>query len=97
MGVWSYHHRRLAATAGALVLFLFVAGAMQYSVKKFLVALTLGRIVRYSVLGYLGARYGRHVLTIIARQVHPVLVAVIGLIAVGLTALIFHFARKGKK
>jgi len=79
------------------VLFLFMAGAMQYSVKKFLVALTLGRIVRYSVLGYLGARYGRHVLTIIARQVHPVLVAVIGLIAVGLTALIFHFARKRKK
>jgi membrane protein YqaA with SNARE-associated domain len=79
------------------VLFLFVAGAMQYSVKKFLVALTLGRMVRYSLLGYLGARYGRHVLTIVARQAHPVLVAVIGLIAAALTALIFYFARKRKK
>jgi membrane protein YqaA with SNARE-associated domain len=77
------------------VLFLFVAGAMQYSVKKFLVALTLGRIVRYSLLGYLGARYGRHVLTMIARHGHPVLIAVIGLIAVA--ALIFHFVSKRKK
>jgi membrane protein YqaA with SNARE-associated domain len=76
------------------VLFLFVAGAMQYSVKKFLVALTLGRIVRYSLLGYLGARYGRHVLTMIARHGHPVLTAVIGLIAAALAALIFHFVRK---
>jgi membrane protein YqaA with SNARE-associated domain len=79
------------------VLFLFVAGAMQYSVEKFLVALTLGRIVRYSLLGYLGARYGRHVLTMIARHGHPVLLAVIGLIAAALAALIFHFARKSKK
>jgi LPXTG-motif cell wall-anchored protein len=37
------------------------------------------------------------VLTIIARQVHPVLVAVIGLIAAALTALLFYLARKRKK
>jgi len=79
------------------VLFLFVAGAMQYSVKKFLVALTLGRIVRYSILGYLGARYGRHVLAIIAKHGHPLLIAVIGLIAVAVAALVFHFASKKKK
>ena len=79
------------------VLFLFVAGAMQYSVKKFLVALALGRIVRYSILGYLGARYGRHVLAMIARHGHPVLIAVIVLIAGAMAALVFHFVSKRKK
>ena len=80
-----------------LVPFLFAAGATQYSVKRFLLALTLGRAVRYSVLAYLGARYGRHVLTLISRHGHPVLIAVIGLIAAGVAALIFHFVKKGKK
>jgi membrane protein YqaA with SNARE-associated domain len=79
------------------VLFLFAAGAMQYSVEKFLVALTLGRIVRYSILAYLGERYGRHVLEIIAKRGHPVLIAVLGLILAGVAALVFHFVRKRKK
>src|SRR5580700_2507753 len=39
-----------------LVPFLLVAGAMQYSVKKFLLAMTVGRIVRYMILGSLAAR-----------------------------------------
>lgn len=79
------------------VLFLFVAGAMQYSVKKFLVALTLGRIVRYSILAYLGERYGRHVLTLIARHGHPVVIAVVVVILAVVAALVFHFASKSKK
>src|SRR6201987_4281198 len=36
-----------------VVVFVFAAGAMQFSVHKFLVALTLGRIVRYSLLAFL--------------------------------------------
>jgi membrane protein YqaA with SNARE-associated domain len=78
------------------VLFLFVAGAMQYSVKKFLLALTIGRIVRYSLLAYLGARYGRQVLKVISLG-HPVLIAVMGLVAAALAALIFILVSKRKK
>jgi len=79
------------------VLFLFVAGAMQYSVKKFLVAMTLGRIVRYAILAYLGERYGRHVLTMIAQHGHPELIAVIGLVVAAIATLIFILVRKHKK
>jgi hypothetical protein len=50
---------------------------MQYSVGKFLVALTLGRIVRYSLLAFLAAHYGRQMLTTVMSQLgHPVLVAI---------------------
>ena len=80
-----------------MVPFLFAAGAMQYSVKKFLFALTLGRIVRYSLLAFLAARYGRQMLTVISQHGHPVLIAVIGLITAVMAALIFTLASKRKK
>jgi membrane protein YqaA with SNARE-associated domain len=80
-----------------MVLFVFAAGAMQYSMKKFLVALTLGRIVRYSLLAFLAARYGRHVFTAFLRHGHPVLVAVFALIAAAIVALIFFLLSKRKK
>jgi membrane protein YqaA with SNARE-associated domain len=80
-----------------MVAFMFAAGAMQYSVKKFLVALTLGRIVRYSLLAFLAARFGRQVLRVISQHGHPVLIAVIGLIAAAMAALIFILVSKRKK
>jgi len=46
----------LAPSPSPVVPFLFAAGAMQYSVKKFLFALTLGRTIRYSLLAFLAAR-----------------------------------------
>jgi len=80
-----------------MVAFMLAAGAMQHSVKKFLFALTLGRIVRYSLLAFLTARYGRHILSIILQHGHPVLIAVIALIAAALAALIFIFVTKRKE
>ena len=78
-----------------MVPFLFAAGAMQYSVKKFLVALALGRIVRYSLLAFLAARYGRQMLAFISHHGHPVLIAVIGLIL--LVALVLIVILAGKR
>jgi membrane protein YqaA with SNARE-associated domain len=80
-----------------VVVFVFAAGALQYSVKKFLLALTLGRVVRYSLLAYLAARYGRHVLRLLSQHGHPLLIAVIVLLAAALAALIFILVRKRKK
>jgi len=78
-----------------MVPFVFAAGAMQYSVGKFLVALTTGRIVRYSLLAFLAAHYGRQMLTtVMSRLEHPVLIAIIGLIAAAIAAFIFILLRK---
>ncbi len=78
-----------------MVPFVFAAGAMQYSVGKFLVALTAGRIVRYSLLAFLAAHYGRQMLTtVMSRLGHPVLIAIIGLIAAAIGAFIFILLKK---
>jgi len=79
-----------------LVPILLTAGAMQYSVKKFLVAMTMGRVVRYSVLAFLAARYGRHVLNVLSLHGHATMVAVIALIALALGGLVYVLVRKGK-
>jgi membrane protein YqaA with SNARE-associated domain len=70
-----------------MVPFLFAAGAMQYPMRKFLFALTLGRSVRYTLLAFLAARYGRPILTFISKHGHPVLLIVIGLVALAAVVL----------
>jgi membrane protein YqaA with SNARE-associated domain len=73
-----------------MVPFLLAAGAMQYPVKKFLLALTLGRISRYLILAYLAARYGRQIIAFIAGHSHPVVVAIL-LLLVATAAALYYF------
>jgi membrane protein YqaA with SNARE-associated domain len=77
-----------------LVPFVLAAGAMQYSVKKFLLAMTLGRIVRYMILAYLAARYGRKMLPFLLQHGHPLVAAAVGLVV---TALLIYFVFRGIK
>jgi membrane protein YqaA with SNARE-associated domain len=97
-GRWGFAAIAIAALLpppAPMVPFLCAAGAMQYSMGKFLAALTVGRIVRYSLLAFLAAHYGRQMLTtVMSRLGHPVLIAIIGLIAAAIAAFIFIFLRK---
>ncbi len=77
-----------------LVPFLLAAGAMQYSVKKFLLAMSLGRIARYMLLANLAARYGRKLLPYLLKHGHPVVVGVVALIG---AAVVAYFVIRGSK
>jgi membrane protein YqaA with SNARE-associated domain len=77
-----------------LVPFVLAAGAMQYSVNKFLLAMTLGRIVRYLILAYLAARYGRKMVPLLLQHGHPAVAAVVGL---AVTAVLVYFIFRGTK
>jgi membrane protein YqaA with SNARE-associated domain len=78
--------------------FLIAAGAMQYPTKKFLAALSLGRIIRYTIFAYLGARYGRKIIALIAEAGHPLTLAIVAALA-GTAVVIFFLWRgfKGRK
>jgi membrane protein YqaA with SNARE-associated domain len=80
-----------------MVPFVLAAGAMQYSVKKFLAAMTLGRIVRYLILAYLAARYGRKMLPFLSQHGHPMIAGLVGLIITGVLFYFFVRATKKKK
>ena len=77
--------------------FLFGAGAMQYPVRKFLIALTMGRMIRYTLLAFLAARYGRPILAFIAQHGHSGLFIVAGLIATLAAILFVVFAGKRQR
>jgi membrane protein YqaA with SNARE-associated domain len=78
-----------------MVPFLVVAGLMGYSQRRFLSALTLGRIVRYSLLAFFGGRYGHRLLAAMLRHARPMLIAVI-VLAIVVGAVVAYLRSKSK-
>src|SRR6266850_2068528 len=66
-----------------MVVVLLTAGAMRYPRRKFLTALALGRGVRYTILAFLGAHYGRHIVSFFSQYYKPALIALIALAVLG--------------
>jgi membrane protein YqaA with SNARE-associated domain len=79
-----------------IVPMLLAAGAMQYPTRKFLTALTVGRGIRYTILGYLGAHYGRHITRFFDRYYWPVLIALIAFSVLGALYGVFEYKRRQK-
>jgi len=79
-----------------IVPMLLVAGAMQYPTKKFLAALTVGRGIRFTILGYLGAHYGRTILKWFGEYYWPVLIALIAFSAAGALYGLYQYKRRQK-
>jgi membrane protein YqaA with SNARE-associated domain len=77
--------------------FLLAAGAMQYSRKKFLAALVLGRGLRYFVEAALGFVYGRHILRFFSQYYKPALAILIGLALIGTVLSVIQYLRMKKK
>jgi membrane protein YqaA with SNARE-associated domain len=77
--------------------FLLAAGAMQYSRKKFLAALTLGRGLRYTIAAGLGFHYGRHILRFFSRYDKPAMAILIALAVIGAVLSLIQYLRYKSK
>lgn len=75
---------------------LLAAGAMQYPTRKFLTALAVGRGVRFTILGYLGAHYGRHIISLFARYYWTILIMLLVFSLLGGLLGLFEY-RRGRK
>ena len=80
-----------------LVPVLLAAGALQYSTKKFLAALTLGRSVRYSLVAGLGSLYAKPITAFFNRYYKPTALVLAAFAAIGSFFAIREYlhARKG--
>lgn len=76
--------------------FLLAAGALQYSRKKFFIALGLGRGLRYGILAYLGVIYGRQFLRFFNQNTKPTVVVLISLSAIAGAIALFGYLRMRK-
>lgn len=87
-GFWAVVIPALLPPPFPIVAALLVAGAMQYSRRKFVGALALGRGIRYSIVAYMGSHYGSAVLRFFSRYYLP---AVITLVSMSVIAGVYGF------
>jgi membrane protein YqaA with SNARE-associated domain len=82
-----------------MVPFLIAAGATHYSRGKFIAALALGRTVRYGLLAFLAAIYGRRILRLISHHATPIVIVVIVAILAATVAILVlrHTRRKAEQ
>src|SRR5438876_12209518 len=81
-GFWAVAVPAILPPPFPIVPFLLAAGALQYSKKKFLGALALGRGIRFTIVAGLGAHYGCHIVRFFAKYCEPALYTLIGLVVV---------------
>lgn len=82
-----------------LVPVLLGAGALQYPRKKFLIALSLGRSVRYLLVAGLGSLYGKQITAFFSRYYKPAVLVLVGLAGLGgiLTLIEYLRSRHSKR
>jgi len=81
-----------------LVPVLMAAGVLQYSPRKFLTALGIGRGIRFFAVALLGRVYGTAIMGWLSRYYRPFLYVLIAAGVAGGTAAILYFKRhKGKR
>lgn len=82
-GFWSVMVGALLPPPFPLVPVLLAAGALQYSTKKFLAALTFGRSVRYCLVAGIGSLYAKPITAFFSRYYKPTALVLAGFAAIG--------------
>ena len=72
--------------------FFVAAGAFNFPLRNFLSAAGAGRIIRYCILAYVGAHYGRHILRFLRHPQQfllPSIIVTLAIVAVTLVLVLF--------
>ncbi len=95
-GFWAIFVPALLPPPVPIVPFLLAPGILKYSRRRFLLALALSRGIRYSLVAYLGSRYGRGIFHWVGHYYKPILIV---LIALGVAAggVLLWYIRKRKR
>jgi membrane protein YqaA with SNARE-associated domain len=80
-----------------IVPMLLAAGALQYPRNRFIAALAVGRGIRFTVVAFLGAHYGRHVVGFFSRYYKPALAILIATAVLGGVFAVREYLRNRKQ
>ena len=80
-----------------LVPVLVAAGGSQYSKRKFVGALTLGRGVRYGIVAFFGRLYGKQIVGFFAHYYKPAALILGGIAVIGGAITVHQYLRSRKK
>jgi membrane protein YqaA with SNARE-associated domain len=92
-GFWAVFVGALLPPPFPLVPVLLAAGALQYSKKKFVGALTSGRAVRYSLVAGLGSLYAKQITAFFSRYYKPAVLVLVGLAVMGSVITLIEYFR----
>jgi membrane protein YqaA with SNARE-associated domain len=73
--------------------FVIAAGALQYSPKKFLAAVGLGRAIRYTIVAQITIQFGRHIFRFFSTYYKPAMWTLIVLAVIGGLIGLFYYLR----
>jgi membrane protein YqaA with SNARE-associated domain len=80
-----------------IVPFLLAAGALQYSRRRFIASLALGRAIRFTVIGFVSAHYGPAIFRFFSKYYKPALYTLIALAIAGGVAGVIVYVRHNRK
>jgi len=80
-----------------LVPVLVAAGGSQYSKKKFVAALSLGRAVRYSIVAFFGRLYGKQIVGFFSRYYKPAVLVLVAIAVIGGGITLRQYLRSRKR
>ncbi len=92
-GFWAIAVPAILPPPIPIVPFLVAAGAMQYSRKKFIAALAVGRGVRFTIVAFIAAHYGTSLFQFFSKYYKPALYSLIGLAVAGGLAGLWWYLR----
>jgi membrane protein YqaA with SNARE-associated domain len=92
-GFWTVTVPALLPPPVPIVPFLLAAGAMQYSRRKFIASLALGRGIRFTIVGFVAAHYGSAIFRFFSQYYRPALYVLIALAVAGGIAALFFYLR----
>jgi membrane protein DedA with SNARE-associated domain len=96
-GFWAIAVPALLPPPVPIVPFLLAAGAMQYSRKKFLASLAVGRGIRFTVVAFIAAHFGTEIFKFFSKYYKPALYSLIALAVLGGLAGLWWYLRYRQK
>jgi membrane protein YqaA with SNARE-associated domain len=92
-GFWAVAIPAILPPPFPIVPMLLAAGALQYPTRKFLAALAVGRGIRFTILAYLGERYGRHIVRFFGLYYWRIFFALVAFSVIGALYGLFEYKR----
>ena len=92
-GFWAVAVPAMLPPPVPIVPFLLAAGALQYSRKKFVASLAVGRGIRFGVVAFIAAHFGTQIFKFFSRYYRPAMYTLIALAVAGAIASIWWFRR----